>query len=279
MAAILIFAVFCVAPFLLVMINSFADEISLLMRGYKFIPEKFSMEAYRLVFNSPVILRAYGVTIFITVVGTGLSMLFTSMLAYAISPVTVKYRNVIAFFVYFTMLFSGGLVAFYILIVKYLQLKNSIWVLILPSLINPWWMFLMRNFFRSIPESLSESARIDGANDMTILARVILPLSKPALATFSLFYALAYWNEWFRALLFIESDSYQTLQLVIMKILRKVDSIKMIPPGMTYTVRTMMPQYTVRLALTIVTIGPIILLYPFLQKYFVKGIMIGAIKG
>ncbi len=277
---ILIFTVVCIFPFLLVLSSSFADEKALAMEGYKLIPSKFSVSAYQLLFQTKSVLNAYKVTIFITVVGTFLSMLFTSCMAYAMSVKNFRIRNGLAFFVYFTMLFSGGLVASYILISKYLNMKDTIWVLIIPSLMHPYNLLLMRNFFSGIPDSLAESAKIDGANDITILFRIILPVSLPGIATIGLFYALGYWNEWYKVLLYINNENLYTLQYLIMKILRQINyAISQAAQSDLTTQFQIVPTYSYRMATIIVTIGPIILLYPSLQKYFVKGLTVGSVKG
>jgi len=206
-----------------------------------------------------------------------LSLLITSMMSYALSIKKLRIRNKVAFFVYFTMLFSGGMVANYLLIVKYLHLKDNIWVYIIPALINPWNMMLLRNFFATIPESLAESAKIDGANDLTILMKIILPIAKPGLVTIGLFYALSYWNEWFKAMLYIDNEKLITLQYLIMKVLRNTNFANTVAGSVGISVN--IPTYTVRMATVVVTIGPIIFLYPFLQKYFVKGLTVGGVKG
>ena len=273
------FAIFSLIPFLLVVSSSLTDELTLLQKGYHLLPEKVSFYAYELIFRASVIFNAYGVTIFITVVGTFLSLLFTSMLSYAISVKSLKYRNKIAFYVYFTMLFNGGLVPMYILISKYLNMKDSIWVLIIPALIQPWNMFLLRNFFNTIPDSLAESAKIDGANDMYILFKIILPVSLPALATIGLFYALGYWNEWFKAMLFIQNRKLYPLQYLIMEMLRNINFTNEVANQAGFPQNILVPAYSSRMATAVVTIGPLIFLYPFLQKYFIKGLMVGSIKG
>lgn len=277
---IAVFSLYCLVPFYAVVANSFTFESEIVRNGYMLLPKKFSLEAYKLIFQDNTIYRAYGVTIFVTLAGTALSMLFTCALSYAISSKAVKYRNAIAFYVYFTMLFHGGLVTSYLLISKYLGMKDSIWVLIIPSMISAWNMFLLRNFFATIDESLSESAKIDGANDAYILFRIILPISLPAIATIGLFYALGYWNNWFNALLFINDSDKYPLQYLIQRIMNNLDFINSVSPNANVSIPDYVPPaITVRLATTIVTIGPIILLYPFLQKYFVKGLMVGAVKG
>jgi multiple sugar transport system permease protein/putative aldouronate transport system permease protein len=275
---ITLFAIYCFVPFFAVLASSLTSEADILRNGYMIFPKKFSLEAYKLIFQDNTIYRAYGVTIFVTFAGTLLSMLFTSALSYAISVKTVKYRNGIAFYVYFTMLFHGGLVANYLLISKYLGMRDSIWVLIIPTMISAWNMFLLRNFFATIDESLAESAKIDGANDAYILFRIILPLSLPALATIGLFYALGYWNSWFNALLFINDPNKFPLQYLIQRIMNNIDYVNQVAASVNVP-NFIAPTITVRLATTIVTIGPIIFLYPFLQKYFVKGLMVGAVKG
>ena len=219
-----IFAILCLTPFLLVITASLTDEATLIRTGYRLFPEKWSLEAYKAIFRSNTIPRAYGVSIFVTAVGTALSMLVTAMCGYAISCKQLRYRNILAFFFYFTMLFSGGLVPTYILITRYLHLTNSIWVYIIPSLVNPWNMFLLRNFFNDIPDALKESARIEGANEWRIMAIIVLPLSLPALATVGLFYALGYWNAWVEAMLYIDNEKLFTLQYIIMRIIRNINS-------------------------------------------------------
>ena len=220
---LLIFALICLFPLLLVVISSFTDEQTLLMNGYSLFPKKWSVAAYRLIFATGTIFDAYKVTVFITVVGTALSMLLTSATAYSISIKTFRSRNRIAMFMYFTMLFGGGLVASYLLISKYLGMRDTIWVLIIPGLVSPWNTLLMRNFFSDIPTSLSESATLDGAGDLCILFKIILPISKPAIATIGLFYALGYWNQWYRALLYIDKSSLFPLQYLIMTIVRNAN--------------------------------------------------------
>lgn len=271
------FAVLCLFPFLLVISASFTDEYSLLWNGYHIIPSKFSIAAYQLLGKTTQLLDAYKVTIFITIAGTLLSMLVTSSMSYALSVKKLRIRNKIAFFVYFTMLFSGGMVASYLLISKYLHMRNNIWVFIIPALVNPWNMLLLRNFFATIPEALSESAKIDGANDIVILFRIILPISLPGLVTIGLFYALGYWNEWFKAMLYIDNDKLITLQYLIMKILRNINFANTVAGSVG--ISTNVPTYSVRMATVVAAIGPIVFLYPFLQKYFVKGLTVGGVKG
>lgn len=278
---VILFAVICAIPFLLALTSSFTDETALMQNGYRLLPTKISVLAYRMIFSTNnTVIVSYAVTIFNTVAGTFLSLLMTSSLSYPLSVKTLRYRNKISFYVYFTMLFNGGLVPSYILLTKYLHLQNTIWVYILPVMINAFNMFLLRNFFATIPDSLAESAKIDGANDVYILVRIILPLSKPALATIGLFYALGYWNEWFMALLYIDDPKLYTLQYLVMRLQRSVDFMSSsVFAQSKITSGVLLPSIGLRIATAMVTIGPIVLLYPFLQKYFIKGVMLGAIKG
>ncbi|MBD0382961.1 carbohydrate ABC transporter permease [Paenibacillus sp. WST5] len=273
-----LFSIYCLVPFISVISGSFSSESAILRDGYSILPNEFTLEAYKLIFQDATIYKAYGVTVFVTVVGTVLAMLVTCALAYPLSLKTVKYRNAVNFYVYFTLLFHGGLVSTYILISKYLDMQNSIWVLIIPALVSPFNMFLMRNFFKSIDESLAESAKMDGANDVYILFRIILPIALPAIATVGLFYALAFWNKWFEALLFISDVDLFPLQYLIIRIQSNAEFANQLAAQISLP-NYVTPTYTTRLATTVVTIGPIVLLYPFLQKYFVKGLLVGAVKG
>ncbi|MCL2335936.1 MAG: carbohydrate ABC transporter permease [Firmicutes bacterium] len=273
---ILAFSAFCTLPFLLVLIASLTDEATLVREGYRIIPSMWSLEAYKAIFSSSTIPDAYAITVFITVAGTFMSMLVTSMLSYSLSCKQLRYRNIIAFFFYFTILFQGGLVPTYVLISKYLRLRNTLWVYLLPYMVSPWYMFLLRNFFSDIPAELKESAKLDGANDARILFQLILPLSLPALATFTLFYALAYWGIWMESMLYMDDKHLYTLQYIIMSIIRNLTaSTELADVGGS----VVPPTYTIRLATAMVTIGPIIFLYPFLQKYFVGGLKVGGVKG
>jgi len=277
---ILFFSILCLIPFLLVISASFTNESVLNQLGYSILPKEFSLDAYRLLKKAGDIPQAYLITIFTTVIGTVSSMLLTCGVSYAISVKNFRSRGLLAFFIYFTMLFNGGLVPSYLLITKILHLNNSILVLLLPSLCNAWNILLMRNFFNGIPDSLAESAKIDGANDIKILFRIILPISLPGIATIGLFYALAYWNEWYRCLLYIDSSHAElyTLQYLIQRILRQVNYAANLPAESANLIGSL-PTYSFRMATIVVAIGPIIMLYPFLQKYFVKGLTVGSVKG
>ena len=271
----------CLLPFLLVLSGSFSDQTSILTHGYQLIPEHFSLDAYKTLFKIPEeLLRAYGVTIFVTVTGTFLGLFFTSMAAYVLASSTFRYRYQMSFFFYFTSIFGGGLVPWYIFNTKYLHFHNSVIALILPILINVTYLLILKSYMSGIPEALYESARLDGAGDFTIYRRVAMPLCKAGLATVGLFIALNYWNDWYDAMLFLDegrSDLYP-LQYYLNNILTKAQAIAAAAARSGLPMSDV-PSEPMKLAMTVVATGPIILLYPFLQKYFVKGVTIGAVKG
>jgi multiple sugar transport system permease protein/putative aldouronate transport system permease protein len=275
---IFLFTAACLIPFLIALSASFSDELSVARYGFGLFPRKISLSAYKMLFQTSQIYQSYGVSIFVTVFGTLLSLLVTVLIAYPLASGKLKYGNKINFFVYFTMLFNGGLIPTYMLISRYLHMKDNLMVLIIPVLVNPWNMFLMRNFFTSVPSSLAESARIDGASEVSILFRIILPVSVPSLAAVGLFYALGYWNNWFQAMLFIDRNHLQPLQMMIMKMLRNVEFMSQMAGQLRMQVMDL-PSSTMKMATAMITIGPIVLLYPFLQRYFTSGIMVGAVKG
>ena len=277
---IILFCILCVVPFVVAVTASFSDERVLLRSGYGFLPRGFSLQAYNMLFSTSQIFDSYKVSIFVTIVGTLLSMTATAMMAYPLSVKKLKYRGAISFFAYFTMLFNGGLVPTYMLISKYLGMRDTVWVMILPILINPWNLFLLRNFFSAIPAELHESARIDGANDVRILWQIILPVSLPALATVALFYGVAYWNQWYNAMLYIEDSKLFPLQYLIMRMMRNIELMKQMAGQAGFAVdMSSMPSTTSKMATAIVTIGPIIIAYPFAQKYFTSGLIVGSVKG
>lgn len=277
---IVLFCALCVVPFIVAISASFSDERLLLRSGYGFLPRGFSLQAYNMLFSTSQIFDSYKVSIFVTIAGTLLSMIVTAMMAYPLSVKKLKYRGAISFFAYFTMLFNGGLVPTYMLISKYLGMRDTVWVMILPVLVNPWNLFLLRNFFSAIPAELHESARIDGANDVRILWQIILPVSLPALATVALFYGVAYWNQWYNAMLYIEDSKLFPLQYLIMRMMRNIELMKQMAGQAGFAVdMSSMPSTTSKMATAIVTIGPIIVAYPFAQKYFTSGLIVGSVKG
>jgi putative aldouronate transport system permease protein len=276
-----LFSLACLFPFLMVVAGSLSTEKDIMQYGYSLWPRNITFDSYRMLFlGSNRIVQAYGVSTFVTVVGTILSLFLTSMGAYAMARRSFKYRNILSIFVIITMLFSGGLVPWYIIIVRYLHLKDTIWALIFPSLANAFNMFLIRNFMLSIPEDLHESAKMDGAGEFRIYARLIMPLALPVLATVGLFVALGYWNDWFLGLMFVDKQELQPLQLLLRTLISNVEFLKNSGNAAAMQrISAQIPSESIKMALTVITIGPIIFLYPFLQRYFVKGLMVGAVKG
>ncbi len=276
---VIIFTLVCVIPFLLVISGSFTDEGSIHTDGYRFIPKQFSLNAYRVAFAMPGnIIRAYGVTGTVTVAGTLLGLFIICMTAYALQRPQFKYRNAFALYFYFTTLFSGGLVPWYILMVRYLHLKNNYLALLFPAMLTVFDIIIMRSFMKSIPEALAESAKIDGAGEFRIFAQIFLPLSKPALATVGLFIALRYWNDWYASMLFITDKKMFSLQFYLYSMLTQME----FAANDAKSAGILMDQYpaeSFKLAMTIVATGPILLLYPFVQKYFIQGMTVGAVKG
>jgi len=269
-------------PFLLVIAISVSSEESLYEYGYQFIPKEWSLEAYRIVFQKPdPLIKGYGVTILITVVGTVVSLFMTALMAYPISRRDFRYNRPVTFYVFFTMLFNGGLIPFYILMTQYLHLKNSLAALIIPAVMNPFNIMIMKGFLDKISMEIIESAKIDGAREFRIFFRIILPLSTPVLATLGLFIAFGYWNEWFNALLFIDNDKYIPLQLLLVRILSQAEFLANSPMAeVSDKLRfAQFPTLTVRMAMAIVASGPMLLVFPFFQKYFVKGLTVGSLKG
>lgn len=275
---LVIFALVCFLPFWLVIINSFATETSIQTQGYQFFPRGFSLSAYEYLFSGKQLFSSYKVTLFVTIVGTLLAVLITATYAYTLSHPRVKYRNILSFLTYFTMLFGAGLVGFYMLVANWLGLKDSIWALILPYLLNPFYAFILVSFFRTLPFEMNEAATVDGANDLVIFFRIIWPISTPIIATVSLFYALSYWNDWWLSLLFVDNYKLHPLQMMIRQLMSNLNA-KAYVAGSGTNYNIVVPTFGMQLAIVCVTIGPILFVYPFIQKYFVKGITIGAIKG
>lgn len=276
-----VLAAVCLLPFLLVISGSFTEQYAIQLHGYQLIPETFSLDAYKMLFRIPEeIVRAYGVTIFVTFTGTTVGFFFTSMAAYVLASPDFRYRYQVSFFFYFTSIFGGGLVPWYIFCTKYLHFHNNVISMILPIMINVTYMLILKSYMMSIPTSLYESARLDGANDLTIFFKIALPLSKAGLATVGLFLALNYWNDWYNAMLFLDEGSRELypLQYYLNNILTKAQAMNA-AAARSGIPASDVPSEPLKLAMTVVATGPIILLYPFLQKYFVKGVTLGAVKG
>lgn len=272
-------AIICLLPFIMLISGSFSSEQAIRFTGYGLLPKEFTLEAYRIVFKYPEkIARAYGVSIFITVTGTVLGLFITTMAAYVISRKDFKYRNVISFFFYFTTLFNGGMVSTYIFYIQYLHLKDNLLALILPGMVNIFYLLIMRSFVAAVPIALVESAKIDGAGEFRTFLQIVLPLLKSGLATIGLFMALGYWNDWYNAMLYMNSSEKYPLQYMLYDLLQQTQALARIASQAGIRVESL-PSNTLKLAMAVVATGPIILLYPFVQKYFVKGVTIGSVKG
>ena len=270
-------------PILLIVIASFTEEQTLIRDGYTFFPKNFSLDAYYyMVKQGAVIVRAYGVSIFVTVVGTCLSVLLTTMLAYPMSRKSFKFRNALAFVVFFTMLFNGGIVPSYIMWTKFLHIKDTIWALIIPNyLVTAFNVILVKNFYQnSIPDSLVEAAQIDGASVFTIFRKIMFPLAVPTVATISLFTGICYWNDWTNGLYYISDEKLYSIQLLLMKIMNNIQALRSNSTAALLGTGTVdLPGTSIRMAMAVIGILPILLIYPFVQKYIVKGAVVGAVKG
>ena len=278
---LIVFSLMAVLPFILLISASLTEENAALKYGFGFIPKVFSLAAYKYIsYQSKMIIRAYGITIFTTVIGTSVGVTMTSMLGYGLSK-DIPGRRILNFFVVFTMLFNGGLVPTYLVYTKYLHLGNTIWALIIPSLLmNAFHVMLVRNYFStSIPESLIESAKLDGASEMMIFRAIVLPLSKPIMATIGLMLALSYWNNWTNGLYYLDDTSLYSIQNVLNAINNNIIAINSVSNMGLAINKSEVPALTARMAIAVIGIVPMLCIYPFFQKYFVKGITIGAVKG
>lgn len=272
----------CLYPFLVIIGTSFMTQQQIMESGYGIIPSEFSFTAYKMILrDAGVLINSYVLTIATTVIGTVIGLWVTTAYAFAIARPDYRYRRALSFYAFFTMLFNGGIVANYIMMVSWLGLKNSIWALILPYLISAWFVLLMKGFLQSIPFSLFEAAKIDGAGEAYIFIRIVLPIAKPALATVGLFLALRYWNDWWLTLLYSDRENLMTLQYLLMRVMRNLEFLNsaealqygLVQPG------TEVPTLGARMAMSVVAAGPMLVVFPLFQKYFVRGITVGSVKG
>ena len=270
-----VIGVTCIIPLVLIISSSFSEESDIATYGYSLIPKHFTTFAYQYILKVPSqIIQSYGVTIFVTVVGSITALLLMSLLAYTLSRPNFIFRKQLSFYVFFTMLFSGGLVPWYIWLSQGLQIKDSIWSLILPYLVVPWYVLLLRTYFAQLPEEVLESARVEGAGELRIFIQIVVPLSTPALATVGLFCILMFWNDWYLALLFINTAKLQPLQYMLYTILTNAQAMAANP--MSTGIR--MPISTVRMAMAVLATGPAVLAFLTVQRYFIRGITLGAFK-
>ena len=281
---LLILAIVCILPIILIIVASFTDETTLLANGYRFFPQKYGLEAYvYLLKQSVMMLRAYKISILVTVIGTLVSLVLSTTFAYPLSRKDFKYRNIFSFLVFFTMLFSGGIVPSYMMWTKFFHIKDTIWALIIPSyLMNAFNILLIRNYYsNNIPDALVEAARIDGASEFLTFRRVIVPLSVPVIATVGLFTGLAYWNDWINGLYYINDPGLYSIQNLLIRLMNNIQYLNsgaaagIVSGGTTGA----LPSTSVRMAIAVVGVIPVVAAYPFLQKYLIRGTVIGAVKG
>lgn len=278
-----IMVIIAMLPILLIVIASLSSESSLIRNGYSYWPEVWSLDAYYYMVKQGVtIARSYGVSFLVTIGGTVLSVILTTMLAYPISRKTFRFRNVLAFFVFFTMLFNGGIVPSYIMWTRFFGIKDTIWALIIPNyLVTAFNVILVKNYFsNSIPDSLIEAAQIDGASEFRIFTKIMMPLAVPTVATISLFTGLCYWNDWTNGLYYVSNEKLYSIQLLLMKIMNNVQALRVNSNAALLGTGTVdLPGTSIRMAMAVVGILPILLIYPFVQKYLVRGVVVGAVKG
>ena len=266
----------CLIPLILVVSVSLSDEIRLAKEGYQLLPVGFTTFAYEYILQEPrQILRAYWVTAFVTAVGTVAGLLVCSLLAWPLARKDFRLRGPLSFYVFFTLLFNGGMVPFYILVTRYLGLKDNIFVLILPYMVTAWYVLIIRTSFAQLPTELLDAARIDGAGEWRIFFQIVVPLSKPVLATIGLFFVLRYWNDWFLALLFIDDSSMYPLQYLLYVLMANINIMAANPQ----TTGMPIPTLSARMAMAVLAFGPALFTFLLLQKYFVRGITIGGLKG
>jgi len=281
---LILFSLSCVLPFFLLIAISLSNETDINSFGYKLFPVKLDFTAYSYIFKNPDgLINAYEVTIFITVAATVLSLLVMSLVAYPLSRQNFRFKKSLSFYIFFTMLFSGGLVPSYILNTQYLHLSDNILVYIVPSLVSAWYIIIIRTFFKEIPAALIESAQLDGAGEFRILFTIVLPLSKPVLATVALLTALGKWNDWYNSLLYITDEKLYTLQYLLQRILMDLqllkDNMVNMPGSAADSMIMDIPGESLRMAMAVLAAGPMIFVFPFFQKYFVRGLTVGSVKG
>ena len=278
---LLILGLSCMLSILLVIGASFQTQSEITRKGYALIPEKPSLEAYIMVFRNPYqLFKSYFNTFYTTVVGTVLGVIISSSAGYVMSRKTYKYRNIFAFYVFFTMMFNGGLVPMYIMMTKWFNLKNTYLALLLPLVVNGWYTMLMKGYFAGIPDAVIESAKIDGAGELYTFVKIVIPMSTPVIASISLFYVLGYWNDWYQSLLYTTDSEYYKLQYLLMNMIRSAEFLNSeAAQDLQLDQIAEIPTMNVKMAMCVLAAGPILFVFPFFQKYFVKGIAVGSVKG
>lgn len=278
---LIVLCICVVLPFIMIVSISLSNEKDIIEFGYSIIPKNFDLSAYQYVFqNSGSILNAYKVTFIFSALSMVLSTFLMALISYPLSRRDFRQRNAVSFMLFFTMLFNGGLVPTYLLITQYLHLDDTIWVYILPSMISPWYVFMLRTSIAGIPEEVVEAATIDGSGEYGIFFKIILPLSKPVLATVGLMIFLVKWNDWYVSMLYINDQNLVSLQYFLQRIMQNINLIKNADAGMAGMLNASeIPTETVRMAMAVVVAGPALFVFPFFQKYFVKGMTVGSVKG
>ncbi len=281
----IVFILLCacyILPFILVVSVSFTDESVIIQEGYKLIPTKISTAAYEMIFNNPTqVINSYRTTIIFTAIATALAILAMGIMAYPMSRRNFKFGKPLAFYVLFTMLFSGGMVPSYLLITRYLHLKNSIWVYILPGLISAYNLIVIRTNYKSLPEELIEAAKLDGASEIFICFKIVMPLCKPVLASIAFLFLVGKWNDWNTAMLYIDDPTLYSLQYMLQKILNEIQFLRQLAQAGMASMEQLkaIPSESFRYAMAMVAAGPVLIVFPFFQKYFAKGMLIGGVKG
>lgn len=279
-AAVTLFTIFCALPFILIISASFSSEAVIMREGFGLLPREFSTAAYEFIFRYPrAIAGSYVVTILMTVFGTLIGLFVIAMTGFALQRRDFAYRNYVSFFIYFTTLFSAGLAPTFLWVTQVLGLRGTYWAVFLQLLLTPWLIILMKNFCRSVPWEIVESGKLDGAGDFRIFLQLVLPMLKPALATIGLFLALGYWNEWYLSSLYLGSAvEFKPLQYYLYNVVNTANALKNSVAGANVPI-TQLPSNTLKMATAVIATGPVILVYPFVQKYFVTGLTVGAVKG
>jgi len=279
-AVFIIICILCIIPLITVITVSISNESYIMAHGYSIFPHKFDLTAYKYILKYPQgILRAYGISILVTFAGTILNLLVCSMFAYAVSRRDFRYRNIFSFIVIFTMLFNGGMVSNYIVVTNYYHLQDNLLALILPYAVIPLYVLILRTFFSTVPIAIIESAKIDGANEFHIFFKMVVPLSKPAIATIGVLVMLMYWNDWWLGLLYINNNNLAPIQLMLNNIMQNMDFLRSNIMGASGFIKASdFPSESARMALCVLAAGPMLFVFPFFQKYFVKGLTLGSVK-
>lgn len=278
-----VFVVSCltyILPLMLLISISISNEADIKAFGYSLIPRRIDFAGYEAVLQNPFqLLNSYKTTIIFSVTTVMLALVLMSLMAYVLSRKSCKFKGALTFYIFFTMLFGGGLIPSYLVNTQILNLGNSIWIYILPALVDAWYVIMMRTFFQGIPESLVESAKIDGAREFTIYLKVVMPLSKPVLATVGFMMLIAKWNDWNTALIYIRDAKLYSLQYMLQKILREIDFVEKVSAMDSQFSEYELPKESMRYAMAVLAAGPMLVVFPFFQKHFTKGITVGAVKG